>query len=553
MRGHGGMGYGWWRQIQVGDEKPKISWRLIQRVLSYARPFSTKIVLVLVTIIVSSVLGLASPLLFRKLIDDAIPNKNVHLLDLLAIGIIVIPLVDGVISVFQRWLNSSIGEGVIYQLRVALYAHLQHMSLRFFTNTKTGELMSRLNNDVVGAQTAISSTLVSIITDVFKVVATLAIMLALDWRLTLLGLLVLPLFIIPARQMGRPLRDIARQAMDINASMNAMMNETLNVSGALLVKLFGRNDGETQRFSERAGRVRDYGVRRAVLGSRLFVSLGLISAVGTFLVYWIGGHLVLDGVWKIGTLVAFGLYLGQIYGPLQDLVDSPIEFSTSMVSFERGFEILDMPLEIAEKADARPLKNIQGEVTFDHVSFNYNANADKVRLSAVERVGRMDNVVAVMSGDGTQNNAVGAPKSEAPESQARTVAIDDVSFTIKPGQLAALVGPSGAGKTTTTYLLPRLYDPTAGRILIDGIDLRDVTLTSLAEAIGMVTQETYLFHDTIRTNLLYAKPDATQDEIEAAARAANIHTFLAELPDGYDTIVRERGYRPCGGGKPPKH
>src|SRR5712692_3536711 len=324
------MGYGWWHYMQVGDDKPKLSWKLVQRVLSYAKPFSTKIVLVLVTIIVSSVLGLASPLLFRKLIDDAIPNKDGHLLDLLAIGIIVIPLIDGVISVFQRWLNSSIGEGVIYQLRVALYAHLQHSSLRFFTNTKTGELMSRLNNDVVGAQTAISSTLVSIITDVFKVLATLAIMLTLDWRLTLLGLLVVPLFIIPARQMGRTLRDIARQAMDVNASMNAMMNETLNVSGALLVKLFGRNDGETQRFSERAGRVRDYGVRRAVLGSRLFVSLGLISAVGTFLVYWIGGHLVLDGVWKIGTLVAFGLYLGQIYGPLQDLVDSPIEFSTSM-------------------------------------------------------------------------------------------------------------------------------------------------------------------------------------------------------------------------------
>src|SRR5579859_922481 len=372
MKGQSGMGYGWWHYAQMSDDKPKISWRLIQRVLSYAKPFSTKIVLVLITIIVSSVLGLATPLLFRTLIDNAITNKDGHLLDLLALGIIVIPLIDGVISVFQRWLNSSIGEGVIYRLRVALYAHLQHMSLRFFTNTKTGELMSRLNNDVVGAQTAISSTLISIITDIFKVVATLAIMLALDWRLTLLGLIVMPLFVFPARQMGKTLRDIARSAMDVNASMNAMMNETLNVSGALLVKLFGRGGGETDRFAERAGRVRDYGIKRAVIGNRLFVILGFISAGGTFLVYWIGGHLVLDGVWGIGTLVAFGMYLGQIYGPMQDLVDAPVEFSTSMVSFERVFEVLDMPLEIDEKPDARPLKDIRGEVTFDHVSFNYN-------------------------------------------------------------------------------------------------------------------------------------------------------------------------------------
>src|SRR5258708_16235882 len=303
---------GWWHWMNATDDKPKISWNLIRRVLAYAQPHRLRIVLVLVTIFVSSLLGLATPWLFKKLIDDALPNHDVRLLDLLAIGIIVIPLLSGFISVFQRWLNAAIGEGVIYELRSALFAHLQRMSMRFFTNTKTGELMSRLNNDVVGAQTAISGTVVSIISDVFKVVTTLAIMLAMEWRLTLLGLLVVPLFVLPARQMGKSLRSIARQAMDTNASMNAMMNETLNVSGALLVKLFGRNSEETNRFRERASRVRDLGVRRAVLGSRLFVSLGLIGAVGTFLVYWIGGNLALDGVFSVGLIVAFGLYLSQI-------------------------------------------------------------------------------------------------------------------------------------------------------------------------------------------------------------------------------------------------
>ena len=537
------------------DEKPKVSWQLIRRVLGYARPHRTKIILVLFTILSTSLLGLVTPLLFGKLIDDALPNKNVRLLDALAFGIIAIPLFNGAIAVLQRYLNASIGENVILELRIALFAHLQHMSMRFFTNTKTGELMSRLNNDVVGAQTAISGTLVSIITDIFQVLATLGIMLALEWRLTILGLLVVPLFVIPARRIGKTLRVLARTQMDSNAGMNALMNETLNVSGALLVKLFGHTDEEVSRFSERAGKVRDSGVRRAVTGSQLWVGLGLISAVGTFLVYWLGGHLALEGVFTTGLIVAFGMYLAQIYGPLQDLADAPVEFATSMVSFERVFEILDMPLEIAEKADAKTLIDVRGEVTFEHVTFNYNDSADKVRLNQVDRAGRMENVVAVLSGDGPgtahpkNGDAEKLTAEDEPDSQARTVAIEDVSFTIKPGQLAALVGPSGAGKTTITYLLPRLYDTTLGRILIDGTDIRDLRLTSLANMIGMVTQETYLFHDTIRTNLLYARPDATDQEIVAAARAANIHSFIAGLPDGYDTIVGERGYRLSGGEK----
>jgi ATP-binding cassette, subfamily B, bacterial len=559
-------GMGWWTYIGYDEktDKPQVTWSLIRRVLGYARPYRVKIALVLLLILISSVLGLVSPLLIKQLLDTAVPNKDVRLLDLLALGLILIPIVNAMLGVVQRYLNATIGEGVIYELRVALFAHLQRMSLRFFTNTKTGELMSRLNNDVVGAQSAVSSTLVNIITNIVTAVVTLGIMLTMEWHLTILGLLVVPLFILPARRIGKVLRTFAREQMEMNASMNAMMNETLNVSGALLVKLFGRTGVEVERFSNRAASVRDLGVRRAIVGVQFFALLGLIGTIGWTLVYWVGGHLVLDNVFSIGLIVAFGLYLNQIYGPLQALINAPIEFATSMVSFERVFEVLDTPMEIAEKPDAKPLRDVKGEVVFDHVSFNYSEHAQKGLLSEVERVGRMDNVRAVFSGDapkteskaekpGKNGERGGSPHEQPVEdesdSQARAIALEDIDFTLKPGQLAALVGPSGAGKTTITYLMPRLYDPSAGRILIDGHDLRDVTLNSIAESIGMVTQETYLFHDTIRTNLLYAKPDATNAELEAAARAANIHSFIVGLPDGYDTIVGERGYRLSGGEK----
>jgi ATP-binding cassette subfamily B protein len=416
------------------------------------------------------------------------------------------------------------------------------MSLRFFTNTKSGELMSRLNNDVVSAQTAISDTIVGIVTNAITLVATLAVMLALEWRLTILGLVVFPLFFFAAKRLGFKLRDIAREAMDINAQMNAMMNETLNISGALLIKLFGRAGLETGRFEERAARVRDIGVTRAVVGSQFWALLGLVGVIGTALVYWVGGHLVLGGVFTVGTIVAFSAYLGQLYGPLQYLVNAPVEFSTSMVSFERVFEVIDLPLDIAEKPDALALADVRGALTFENVDFNYGVEAASL-LSEVKRYGRMDNVVAVLS-DAKPEAANGKPTS-----QARDQALRNISFSIQPGQLAALVGPSGAGKTTMTYLIPRLYDPTSGRILLDGHDLRDLTLESLASHIGMVTQETYLFHDTIRTNLLYARMNATDAELEAAARAANIHDFIMDLPNGYDTIVGERGYRLSGGEK----
>jgi ATP-binding cassette subfamily B protein len=336
--------------------------------------------------------------------------------------------------------------------------------------------------------------------------------------------------------------------------MNAMMNETLNISGALLVKLFWRQRIETDRFENRAVRVRDIGVRRSVLGSGFWAILGLVGVIGTALVYWVGGHLVLSGVFSVGTLVAFAAYLGWLYDPLQYLVNVPVEFSTSVVSFERVFEIIDMPLEIAEQPNAIKLKDVRGALAFEDVTFRYKSGGDGL-LSEVERIGRMDNVRAVLSGDTKPANGKAADGKLAGEGkiearvQARDVALENISFSIQPGQLVALVGPSGAGKTTMTYLIPRLYDPTEGRITLDGHDLRALSLESLTDAVGMVTQETYLFHDTIKTNLLYARLDATQAEIEAAAQAANIHDFIMALPEGYDTIVGERGYRLSGGEK----
>lgn len=566
---------GWWSYLSATEEKPKVTWDLMRRVMRYSKPYRLQIVGMLVMITINTGLTLLTPLILRDLIDRTIPARDLNRLILLALALLFIPALGGVINVIQRRLNAFVGEGVIYDLRVALFSRLQHMSLRFFTNTKVGELMSRLNNDVVGAQNAISNTIVSIITNIVQGAAVLLVMLTLEWRLTLISIIILPLFILVARQLGSRLREISRRQMEANARMNAMMNETLNIGGALLVKLFGRTNVEIDRFKNRSSQVRDLGIFRAVTGTTFFVIIGLISAVGTALVYGIGGYLVIRDLFTVGTIVAFGAYLTSLYSALSGLANAPVEFATSMVSFERVFEVIDLPLEIDEKLDAVELKDVEGELVFEDVTFHYAVRQEYL-LREVSRPGRMDNVQAVLSdgqdGSGSKNGrgaedeegertalpadleaqlaedgALGA--SAMPHSQAREVALESVSFTASPGQLVALVGPSGAGKTTLTYLIPRLYDPTSGRILIDGHDLRDVKLESLTWQIGMVTQETYLFHDTIRTNLLYAKLDASQAEIEQAARAANIHDFIMDLPDGYDTVVGERGYRLSGGEK----
>jgi ATP-binding cassette subfamily B protein len=553
---HGG---GWFMYMRSGDEKPTLTRELLLRVLAYARPYWWHIAGMLVTILLGTGLSLIGPLIFRHMIDVVLPSKNINQLILFAVALLLIPVIDGVIGVFQRRLNATVGEGVIYDLRSSLFARLHRMSLRFFTNTKVGELMSRLNNDVVGAQNAISNVITDIVTDVIRTVAILAVMLTLEWRLTLLSLIILPFIIFFARRLSVVLRETSREGMELNAQMNAHMNETLNIGGALLVKLFGRGREEEVRFRQRAAGVRDIGIRRAVLGSSFFIILGLVGAVGTSLVYGLGGYYVITGAFTIGTIVAFGSYLDQLYGALQGLTGAPVSFSTSMVSFERVFEIIDLPTDIPEKEDAIVLQDVQGRLEFENVTFNYNVESSSL-LKEVKRYGRHEDVAAVLSlsksttdsGPKTADGPKGNGSSEAETdstSQAREVALAGVSFSARPGQLVALVGPSGAGKTTMTYLIPRLYDPTNGVIRIDGHDLRDVTLDSLSSAIGMVTQENYLFHDTIRTNLTYANTDATQEEIEAAARAANIHQFIMDLPEGYDTIVGERGYRLSGGEK----
>jgi ATP-binding cassette subfamily B protein len=467
----------------------------------------------------------------------------------------MIPVLNGVIGVFQRQLNVTVGEGVIYDLRSTLYGHLQRMSLRFFTNTRTGELLSRLNNDVVGAQTAISSTIVGMITNLVQTISILAVMFSLEWRLTFAGVLILPLFLFVTRKLAVRLRKIAQQQMEITSQMYALQSETLNIGGALLIKLFGRAKDEQSRFMKRASAVRDMGIKRAVITSIFFVLIGLVGAVGTAFVYGVGGYLVIQGSFTIGSIVAFGSYLGQLYSALQGLANAPVDFSTSVVSFERVFEVVDLPEDIVEKSGAIALENVRGEIEFDNVSFTYSTDKAGL-LNEVKRYGRTKLARLALSDEDEREitkSQVYDAETKEPEaeslSQARYEALDSISFHASPGQLVALVGPSGAGKTTLTYLIPRLYDPTNGCIRLDGHDLRDVSLSSLSTQIGMVTQENYLFHDTIRTNLIYAKLDASQQEIMEAASAANIHQFIQELPEGYNTVVGERGYRLSGGEK----
>jgi ATP-binding cassette subfamily B protein len=542
---HGG---GWWSYISYDEKKdrPQVSRDLLVRVIRTARPYWGRAILMLVAISSISLLGLIPPLLIRDLIDTALPTGDLARLNRLALGMVAVPLLSGLLGVGQRYLGANIGEGLIARLRQALYAHMQRMSLRFFTHSKTGELMSRLNNDVVDAQRAVTGTFIDIITNLITLATTLAIMLSLEWRLTLVSIIIFPLFVLPARRVGRVLRQIVREAMDKNAAMNAMMNETLNVSGALLTKLFGRQPDEVDKFMHHSWGVRDIGVRRAIVGRWFFLTLSLVSAIGTALVFWAGGRLVINGVFTIGTIVAFTNYLAQLYGPMASLSNARVEFAQSLVSFERVFEVLDLPVEIEDAPDAVALDHVEGHVRFEDVSFSY---------SAADEAGAY--LPGVTTGAVSEDGKNGQGSSSEDDRSLFTVtratdrrwAVRRVNFEIKPGQLAALVGPSGAGKTTITYLLPRLYDPTEGRITIDGHDLRKLTMASLAQQIGMVTQETYLFHDTIRANLLYAKPRATQAEIEAACRAANIYDFIAGLPGGYETVVGERGYRLSGGEK----
>jgi ATP-binding cassette subfamily B protein len=527
---HGG---GWWSYLSYDEDQeiPKVDRALLRRVWSYGRPYLGGLLGVLVTIFVISGIGVIPPILIRSLLDEAIPLRDLGLLTWLGAGMIAVPLISAVVGLVQRWWSSRVGEGIIFDLRRELFDHLQRMSLRFFTATKTGELMNRLNSDVTGAQQAITGTLVSIISNIVSVIFILAVMIAADWRLTLLAVAALPLFVIPARRVGRVLRRVTQEQMEHNASMSAILQESFNVSGALLVRLFGRWDHEAERFSEQASLVKDYGIRRAMVGRRFFAALGLVSAVGTAAVFWAGGYLVIQGDMSAGTVVMFSALLVQFYGPLSAISNSRVEFATSLVSFERVFEVLDLETDIPAPEDPISISPARGEVEFDNVYFRYQSG-EVEGLAAVKRWRRT----------GDEGPAI-------TQASTREWALAGVSFRANPGELVALVGPSGAGKTTASYLVPRLYDVNRGSLRIDGVDVRNISFDELSDTVGVVTQESYLFHDTIEANLRYARPTATHEEIEAAARAANISTMIEALPDRYQTMVGERGYRLSGGEK----
>jgi ATP-binding cassette subfamily B protein len=505
-------------------------------VWSYGRPYRLALIGVLATVLFISGLSVVPPIITRLIVDEAIPERDLGQLTLLGAAMVVVPLLNSLVGIAQRWWSSRAGEGIIHDLRRELYEHLQRMSLSFFTSTKTGELISRLNNDVVGAQQAITGTFVSIVSNVVSVVVILAVMLQSSILLTVLAVAALPLFVLPARRVGKVLRRITEQQMNHNASMSAILQETFNVSGALLVKLFNRSAEESEKFGVEARAVRDLGVRRAMVGRWFFAGLGLVSAVGTAAVFWVGGYLAINDEVSIGVLVMFAGLLTQLYGPLSAISNSRVEFATSLVSFERVFEIMDLDIDLPERPGAIRLDVVEGRIEFDGVYFSYVSGTPQ-GLEGIKR----------FSPFGRSNGDDSEPVTTM--TSTREWALEDVSFTAEPGQLVALVGPSGAGKTTISYLLPRLYDVNGGTVRIDGYDVRDLELGSLADSIGVVTQETYLFHDTIAANLKYARPDASDEEMRAACVAANIAEFIESLADGYNTVVGERGYRLSGGEK----
>jgi ATP-binding cassette, subfamily B, bacterial len=499
---------------------------LVRRVWrDFARPYRGRLVAFLLAIIASAGLGVLPPVLFGLLIDRAVLEGDLGMVNVLALAAIGVALATALMSLLQRWQSAWIGERLILDLRRRLFDHVQRMPLAFFTRTQTGALISRLNNDVVGAQQAVTGTFGSVVANVVQLAAALTVMITLEWRLTLLVLAVLPLFVVPARRVGRKLQGLTREGMQLNASMNSRMTERFNVAGAMLVKLFGRFDDEASQFGDKAERVAQIGVRSALIGRVFFVTLGLVGAVGVAVVYWVGGRLAITNPgFSPGNIVTFAGLVTTAYTPLAALTNARIEVMTAFVSFDRVFEVLDLAHPIAERPDAVALAAPRGAVEFDDVHFTY-PTPDEATLASLEerdavaRSGRADPVLR------------------------------GVSFRASPGQTIALVGPSGAGKTTMLNLVPRLYDVSAGVVRIDGHDVRELTLRSLSAAVGVVSQDPHLFHDTVRANLRYAKPDATDAELEAACRSAQIHDVIAGLPDGYDTLVGERGYRMSGGEK----
>ncbi len=543
-----------WLFQQDGREfrDKKFAKGLLRRVFRFARPHRPALIAYGVLLLLSAGVGALSPLVYRAIIDEAIPDQDRRLLAWLALSLLGISLVGSLLDLMSRVYSSRIGESLIYDLRVALYDHVQRMPLAFFTATQTGALISRLNNDVIGAQRALTGTLGTLVSNVFMLAFALSFMFALEWRITLLAMAVLPIFVFLAKRLGRRLQGLTRQGMMLNAEMNSQMTERFNVSGALLVKYFGSPDTERDDFGRRAGDVRDIGVRQAFYSRILMIALSLITALGTVVVYWLGGDLVIDGSMKVGTLVALVAYTGQAYAPLIQLTNARVDFLTSLVSFERVFELLDLPNPIVDAPDAVLLPTpALGQVEFDGVVFSYPA-FDTAAVSLAGGSGGHGpgggHGPAAGVATGAVADGVSSPNGDT---AARIVApiLDGLSFVAEPGQMVALVGPSGAGKSTIVSLVSRLYDITGGSVRVDGHDVRTLTLDSLRSVIAVVNQDPHMFHDSVRMNLRYARPSATDAEIVEACRQARIHDLIASLPSGYDTVVGERGYRFSGGEK----
>ena len=494
------------------------------RAWRFAKPYHRMILAFLATMAGSSLVAIGPPLVFKRLIDTGIPQRDYQLINLLVLAAVALALGETALRLGNRFLSSRIGEGLIYDMRTALYDHVQRMPIAFFTRTQTGQLMSRLNTDVVGAQGTVT-TLATVTSNVFLLTATVTAMLFLNWQVTACALLIVPGIVAVDRLLSPRMVTMSRERMQLNGDMGATMTERFNVSGALLVKLFGRRRHEVEQFSDKARAVRDTGIRLAMTSRLYYASLTLMGALGTAGVYWVGSRAVIGGSPQVGGLVALAAYVARLYSPLTDLAGARVELLTALVSFERCFEVLDAPHAIREADDARPLPSpVRGAMSFEDVWFRYPAGAD-VSIASLE--------------------AEGTVLSDEPSEWV----LRGVSFSAAPGTMTALVGPSGAGKTTMSMLVPRLYDVTAGAVRIDGVDVRGVTLASLVDTIGVVTQDPHLFHETIASNLRYAKPSASGEELVAACRAARIHDLIASLPAGYDTMVGERGYRMSGGEK----
>ena len=521
-----GPGAGGARRMMHQDRSvldKKLTPGILRRVAAFARPYRRELTIFLLLTIVSSVIGVATPLLAGDVINEISAKGSVRVVLTLAAVIAGLAVLDALLSLGTRWFSSRIGEGLIFDMRTKVFQHVQQMSLAFFTRTQTGALVSRLNNDVIGAQQAFTSTLSGVVSNAIGLVLTAAAMFTLSWQVTILSLILLPIFVLPAKRFGRKLQALTRESYGLNASMNTTTTERFNVSGALLVTLFGRPEVEATSFSDRAGRVRDIGVTTAMYGRVFIVALGLVAALAQALTYGLGGTLALSGAMEPGAVVSLALLLSRLYGPLTALSNVRVDVMSALVSFERVFEVLDLQPLIVEKPDATILEPGKQSVEFTGVRFAY-PGADEVSLASLEDVA-------------------------VPDHSPRHPVLHGVSFRAEAGQLVALVGPSGAGKTTISQLVPRVYDADEGSVRIGGVDVRDLTLQSLRDAIGVVAQDAHLFHDSIRANLLYARPDAQDAQLIQALRAAQIWDLVSAMPQGLDTVVGDRGHRLSGGEK----